>query len=65
MENKQNFEAKLNQLNELVNKLQDNTISFDESLVLYEKAVKLSDELKKELDQAITKITEFDSKEEN
>lgn len=65
MENKQNFEAKLNRLNELVNKLQDNTISFDESLVLYEKAVKLSDELKKELDQAITKITEFDSKEEN
>lgn len=65
MENKQNFEAKLNQLNELVNKLQDNTISFDESLVLYENAVKLSDELKKELDQAITKITEFDSKEEN
>ena len=65
MENKQNFEAKLNQLNELVNKLQDNTISFDESLDLYEKAVKLSDELKKELDQAITKITEFDSKEEN
>ena len=65
MENKQNFEAKLNQLNELVNKLQDNTISFDESLFLYEKAVKLSDELKKELDQAITKITEFDSKEEN
>ena len=65
MENKQNFEDKLNRLNELVNKLQDNTISFDESLVLYEKAVKLSDELKKELDQAITKITEFDSKEEN
>ena len=65
MENKQNFEDKLNRLNELVNKLQDNTISFDESLVLYEKAVKLSDELKKELDQAITKITEFESKEEN
>lgn len=61
MENKLKFEDKLNLLNELVAKLQDSAISFEDSLVIYEKAVKLSEELKLDLDNAITKISQIDS----
>lgn len=57
MENKRSFDERLNELNELVSKLQDESIPFEESMEIYNKCKKLSDELKKELDEAITKVS--------
>ena len=57
MENKLTFEEKLAKLNELVNKLQDNSISFEESVSIYNESIKLSEELKNELNSTLSKIT--------
>lgn len=57
MENKLTFEEKLAKLNELVNKLQDNSISFEESVSIYNESIKLSEELKNELNNTLSKIT--------
>lgn len=57
MENKLTFEEKLAKLNELVNKLQDNSISFEESVSIYNESIKLSEELKKELNNTLSKVT--------
>ena len=56
MENKRSFDERLNELNELVSKLQDESIPFEESMEIYNKCKHLSDELKKALDEAITKV---------
>ena len=57
MENKLSFEEKLTKLNELVNKLQDNSISFEESISIYNESIKLSEELKNELNNTLSKVT--------
>ena len=57
MENKLTFEEKLAKLNELVNKLQDNSISFEESISIYNESIKLSEELKTELNNTMSKVT--------
>ena len=57
MENKLTFEEKLAKLNELVNKLQDNSISFEESISIYNESIKLSEELKNELNNTLSKVT--------
>lgn len=57
MENKLSFEEKLAKLNELVNKLQDNSISFEESIIIYNESIKLSEELKTELNNTMSKVT--------
>ena len=57
MENKLTFEEKLAKLNELVNKLQDNSISFEESIIIYNESIKLSEELKTELNNTMSKVT--------
>ena len=57
MENKLSFEEKLAKLNELVNKLQDNSISFEESVSIYNESIKLSEELKNELNNTLSKVT--------
>ncbi|MBE6131884.1 MAG: exodeoxyribonuclease VII small subunit [Erysipelotrichaceae bacterium] len=57
MENKLTFEEKLAKLNELVNKLQDNSISFEESVSIYNESIKLSEELKNELNNTLSKVT--------
>lgn len=57
MENKLTFEEKLAKLNELVNKLQDNSISFEESISIYNDSIKLSEELKNELNNTLSKVT--------
>ena len=57
MENKLTFEEKLAKLNELVNKLQDNSISLEESISNYNESIKLSEELKNELKNTLSKIT--------
>ena len=56
MENKKSFDERLKELNALVSKLQED-IPFEESLEIYNKCKKLSEELKKELDETITKIS--------
>ena len=57
MENKLTFEEKLAKLNELVNKLQDNSISFEESISIYNESIKLSEELNNELNNTLSKVT--------
>ena len=56
MENKKSFDERLKELNVLVSKLQED-IPFEESLEIYNKCKVLSEELKKELDETITKIS--------
>ena len=56
MENKKSFDERLKELNVLVYKLQED-IPFEESLEIYNKCKVLSEELKKELDETITKIS--------
>lgn len=56
MKNKVSFEMKLEQLNQLVKKLQDENIPFEESLKVYQDALKLSEELKTDLNNAISSI---------
>ena len=56
MENKKSFYERLKELNVLVSKLQED-IPFEESLEIYNKCKVLSEELKKELDETITKIS--------
>lgn len=55
-EEKINFEASLNRLNEIVNKIQDETLSLDESIALYEEGKKLIALLKDELAEAENKV---------
>ena len=56
MENKKSFDERLKELNVLVSKLQED-IPFEESLEIYNKCKVLSEELKKELDETISKIS--------
>ncbi len=60
-----NFEQRLNELNELVAQLQDEKTPFEESIGIYERCLKLSEELKKELEQATSRVTLMAEKEED
>lgn len=62
MENKKSFEDRLNYLNELVNKLQDSNLAFDEALNIYNECMNLSSSLKEEFNQAISKVTLINEK---
>ena len=55
-EEKINFEASLNRLNEIVNKIQDEALSLDESIALYEEGKKLIALLNDELAEAENKV---------
>lgn len=64
MEN--SFEKSLNQLEDIINKLENDGVSLDESIALFEKGVKLSNECRKTLEMAEQKIislTEAESEE--
>lgn len=64
MEN--SFEKSLNQLEDIINKLENDDVSLDESIALFEKGVKLSNECRKTLEMAEQKIislTEAESEE--
>ncbi len=54
MEN--NFENKLGELEKIVSKLEDNEISLDEAIKLFENGVKISDDCRKILENAERKI---------
>lgn len=64
MEN--SFEKSLNQLEDIINKLENDGVSLDESIALFEKGVKLSNECRKTLEtaeQKIISLTEAESEE--
>ena len=52
-----NFEEKITELEQIVAKLEDGTLSLDESVNLFEKGIKLSKECRKILDSAEKKIS--------
>lgn len=51
------FEEKISELEKIVNKLEDGTLSLDESITLFEKGIKLSKDCQKILDDAEKKIS--------
>ena len=51
------FEEKLEKLEEIVNKLENEKLNLDSSIALYQEAKKLSDELNKELNESINKMS--------
>ena len=64
------FEKNISELEEIVKKLENNEISLDESLKLFERGVKLSSECSKMIDEAEQKVavllkTENGIKEQN
>lgn len=66
MEN--SFEKSLNQLEDIINKLENDDVSLDESIALFEKGVKLSNDCRKTLEtaeQKIISLTEAESEEKN
>lgn len=52
----QKFENKMKQLEELISKLEDTNLSLQDSIAIYESAMKLSKELSLELQEATKKI---------
>lgn len=58
-EKKVNFETRLSRLNEIVTKIEGETLPLDETLALYEEGQKLIKELSKELDDAENKVKEL------
>ena len=50
------FEEKLSRLNEIVEKVENTTLSLEEAMKLYEEGNALIKELQKSLDEAETKI---------
>lgn len=59
MEKEMNFETKMNRLNEIVENVENSTLSLEDSLKLYEEGMKLIKELTTTLDEAEDKIKKF------
>lgn len=51
-----NFEKSLNQLEDIINKLENDDVSLDESIELFEQGIKLSNDCRKTLETAEQKI---------
>ena len=56
MEKKQTFDEKLTRLNEIVEKVENTTLSLEDAMKLYEEGNSLIKDLQKSLDEAETKI---------
>ena len=56
MEKKQTFEEKLTRLNEIVEKVENTTLSLEDAMKLYEEGNSLIKDLQKSLDEAETII---------
>jgi exodeoxyribonuclease VII small subunit len=63
-ENKLNFEEKLKELEKILERLEGNDCSLEESIELFEKGMRLSADCKKVLDDAEKRIAEFSQKSE-
>lgn len=57
MSEAQNFEKKLQQINQIVEQMERQEIGLEQSLKLYEKGIKLTRECQQIIDQAEQKIT--------
>jgi exodeoxyribonuclease VII small subunit len=62
-ENSFDFEKSLNELEKIVSALEDNEISLDEAIKLFEKGIELSDKCRQTLEKAEIKITALTGKE--
>lgn len=58
------FEKSLDELEKIVEELQNGDISLDESIKLFERGIKLSDECRKTLETARQKITSLTEEEQ-
>lgn len=56
------FETKLKRLQEIVNLLDQSSVSLDESIKLYEEGMEIAFELRKILDEAELKIIQLNTK---
>ena len=56
-DNSLNFEKSLEELEKIVNTLENNDISLDKAIELFEKGIELSNTCRKPLEKAETKIT--------
>lgn len=56
-ENSLNFEKSLEELEKIVNTLENNDISLDKAIEIFEKGIKLSNTCRKTLEKAETKMT--------
>ncbi|MBO4737322.1 MAG: exodeoxyribonuclease VII small subunit [Bacilli bacterium] len=56
MEKNKTFEEKLTRLNEIVEKVENTTLSLEDAMKLYEEGNSLIKDLQKSLDEAETKI---------
>lgn len=59
-----NFEENLSALSSITKKLEENTLSLEESVELYQKGLRLSSECAKQLENAKLKIEEHSEEEE-
>ena len=59
------FENSLNELERIVEELQNGDISLDESIKLFEKGIKLTNDCRKTLETARQKITSLTEEEQN
>ena len=64
-EEKMTFEAKLNRLNEIVSKLEGQTLPLQETLSLYQEGKALIEDLQKELSEAEKKVGDLRVDEED
>ena len=62
-ENSFDFEKSLNELEKIVSVLEDNEISLDEAIKLFEKGIELSNKCRQTLERAEIKITALTNKE--
>ena len=62
-ENSFDFEKSLNELEKIVSVLEDNEISLDEAIKLFEKGIELSNKCRQTLEKAEIKITALTNEE--
>ncbi len=62
MDKNDSFETKMKRLEEIVNEVENSTLSLEDSMKLYEEGTKLIRELQLSLDNAETKIKEYSTK---
>ena len=62
-ENSFDFEKSLNELEKIVSVLEDNEISLDEAIKLFDKGIELSNKCRQTLEKAEIKITALTNKE--
>ncbi|KYH35697.1 exodeoxyribonuclease 7 small subunit [Clostridium tepidiprofundi DSM 19306] len=62
--NKENYESMMSELEEIVNKMQNDELTLDESIKYYEKGITLSNKLYKMINEAERKIKIINNSEE-